>query len=203
MNDDSRPETSAPSGYYVPASVIPSDVMTDSNGQNLRPGRSFIWPPIDPNAQTPTWIKVINQGTESCIFKAATSAVVGGGLGTMCGLFFGGYSNAVDKAVEMEGTAGMKLRVGMKEAAKSMRSYAGNFAKVGGIYVLAECTLERVRARHDLFNAIVGGCATGGALSASPKTVMPPRARAVQMAMGCGSFALFSGAIDYYMEYMN
>lgn len=123
-------------------------------------------------------------------------------MGLLFGLFFGGYSNAVDKAVEMEGSAAVKLRVGMREAGRAMRGYAATFAKFGVVYSGSECIVEKVRARHDIWNSVVGGCATGAILAAQPKTAIPYRARAYQMAVGCGGMAAFSAAIDYYMEYM-
>lgn len=124
-------------------------------------------------------------------------------MGLMFGLFFGGYANAVDKAVEMEGSAALKLRVGMREAAKAMKSYARSFALFGFVFTGSECAVEKFRARHDIWNSIIGGCATGAIMSSQIRTPLPHRARASQMAVGCGGMAAFSAAIDYYMEYMD
>lgn len=144
----------------------------------------------------------MNTVPESCLFKSALSATAGGVLGLGFGLFFGGYANAVDKAVEMEGSTGAKLRVGFREAAVAMRSYAKNFAVFGAVFSMSECTVEKVRARHDLYNSVIAGCATGAIMSTQPRTPMSPQARATQMAVGCGGMAAFSTAIDYYMEHM-
>lgn len=121
----------------------------------------------------------------------------------MFGLFFGGYANAVDKAVEMEGSTSVKIGVGMREAGRSMRSYAKNFARFGIAFSMAECTVEKIRARHDIYNSVLGGCVAGAVMSAAPSESMPHRARASTMAFGCVSVAAFSAAIDYYMEYMD
>ncbi|CAN8063036.1 unnamed protein product [Agarophyton chilense] len=164
--------------------------------------RAMMWPPVNPN-QPPIWLRRMNNASETCVFKAGISAFAGGGLGVLFGLFFGGYSNAVDKAVETEGPASLKLRVGFKEAARSMRSYAKNFAWFGASFSAAECTVEKIRARHDIWNSVIGGCVAGAFMSSSPSDKMTPRARAMQMAFGCASVGAFSAAIDYYMEYMD
>lgn len=163
---------------------------------------NFIWPPLDPNNQPPTWLLMMNRGTESCLFKTALSGVAGGCLGLGFGLFFGGYASAVDKAVEMQGSTSLKLRVGAKEAWRAMASYAKNFARFGMIFSIAECTVEKYRARHDMVNSIVGGCVAGAGMASAPFETIPARARATQMAIGCASVGAFSAAIDYYMEYM-
>lgn len=166
---------------------------------NIRP--RFIWPPLPPQdaPQPPPWVKMLNQGAESCFFKAAMSGTVGGGLGLFCGLLFGGYSSAVDKAVEMEGSSSVKLRVGFREAARAMGSYAKSFAMFGIVFSASECTVEKVRARHDLYNSVIAGCMTGATLASQPRQTIPARARATQMAIACGGMAAFSTAIDYYM----
>lgn len=119
------------------------------------------------------------------------------------GLFFGGYSQAVDKAVELDGPTSLKLRVGFREAGKSMKSYAKNFARFGVSFSLAECAVEKVRARHDIWNSVIGGCVAGGVMSGEWGQSMGARARLSQVGIGCASVAAFSAAIDYYMEYMD
>lgn len=162
------------------------------------------WPPLPPGSvqRPPMWMSMAVEASESCIFKAALSGVAGGGLGVFFGLFFGGYSSAVDKAVELQGPTSAKLRVGFKEAAVSMRSYMKTFATFGVVFSGSECAIEKFRARHDLYNSVIAGCATGSILSSQPMQSIPARARLIQMATGCAGMAAFSTAIDYYMEYM-
>lgn len=165
--------------------------------------RTVIWPPMPPDAeQPPAWISMLNRGSESCLFKAALSGTAGAGLGLFCGLLFGGYSSAVDKAVELEGPASLKLRVGFREAGRAMLSYSKQFAMFGVVFSTSECTVEKIRARHDLYNSVIAGCATGAIMASQPRDRIPARARAVQMAVACGGMAAFSTAIDYYMEHM-
>lgn len=201
MSDHTQTETSQSSqhGHQQSEQLSNNDIFQENKSLFKS---TLVYPPIDPNNQPPPWLLTINRGTESCFFKAAIAGVAGGGLGLMCGLFFGGYSNAVDKAVEMQGPTSVKLRVGFKEAARSMGSYAKSFARFGISFSAAECAIEKVRARHDIYNSIMAGCAAGAIMSASPKESIPPRVRASNMALGCASVAMFSAAIDYYMEYM-
>lgn len=179
------------------------DDESQGNDGNNPFNSKMVWPPRDPNeTPAPPWLRMLNQTTESCVFKAGLSGVAGGGLGLMFGLFFGGYASAVDKAVEMEGSTTLKLRVGAREAWRSMQGSAKNFARFGMLFSAAECTVEKIRAKHDIVNPVLGGCAAGAAMASAPFEQISPRARATQMAIGCASIGAFSAAIDYYMEYM-
>lgn len=206
MPEDENPEQVAASTITAsgesPRHLSTSDIFDNNKPNDNTP--QFMWPPPPPAdfQKPPPWLVMINKGTESCMFKAALSGTAGGVMGLLFGLFFGGYSQAVDKAVEMEGSAGLKLRVGMKEAGRAMSSYAKSFAMFGLVFSGAECTVEKVRARHDIWNSIISGCVTGAVMSSQPRQNIPHRARASQMAVGCGGMAAFSAAIDYYMEYM-
>jgi mitochondrial import inner membrane translocase subunit TIM22 len=185
------------------ATVPPESQSTDESQDKVNDGFMPIWPPAPPGGMqaAPPMVQAISSATESCIFKAALSGIAGSGIGLVFGLFSGGYSNAVDKAVEMEGPASAKLRVGFKEAGLAMRPYAKSFAIFGIVFSGSECVVEKVRARHDLYNSVIAGCATGAILASQPTQSISPRSRFVQMAVGCGGMAAFSTAIDYYMEY--
>ncbi len=163
----------------------------------------LVWPPLPPGYQKPpAWLQFVTTAPqESCIFKTAISGVMGYGLGMFCGLLFGGYSQAVDKAVEMEAPVGTKLRIGFKEAGRAMSTSARHFALFGAVYAGSECVIEKVRARNDLYNPALAGCATGAVLASQPTTPIPAKARAIQMATGCATIAAFSTAIDYYMKH--
>lgn len=189
---------------FTPVVSSPDNTPGKGGDTETNPFQStLVWPPRDPNAvPIPGWVRIINAGTETCVFKGAISGIAGGGLGLMLGLFFGGYASAVDKAVEMDGPTSAKLRVGMREAWRAMTSYGKNFARFGLLYSVSECAVEKFRAKHDMVNPVLGGCAAGAAMAAAPYESIPIRARAIQMGIGCASVAAFSAAIDYYMEYM-
>mmetsp|Transcript_13239 Transcript_13239/g.40698 ORF Transcript_13239/g.40698 Transcript_13239/m.40698 type:complete len:185 (-) Transcript_13239:642-1196(-) len=173
----------APPGGMSPGGMGPGGVSAEGMPQRPRPAIN------------------VETLTESCLFKAGVSTVAGAGLGLFFGLFFGGYANAVDQAVDLEGTTGQKLRVGFRSAAKAMGGYARSFAMFGLIYSGSECAVEKFRARHDIYNAMAAGCITGGTISSQPRSPIGGKARATQMAVGCAGMAAFSAAVDYYIEY--
>jgi mitochondrial import inner membrane translocase subunit TIM22 len=185
------------------ATVSPAPTDDGGSPNDVNDGYMPVWPPAPPGGMqaAPPLVRAISSATESCMFKAALSGIAGSGIGLVFGLFSGGYSNAVDKAVEMQGPASAKLRVGFKEAGLAMRPYAKSFAIFGVVFSGSECVVEKVRARHDLYNSIIAGCATGAILASQPTQSIPHRARLTQMAVGCGGMAAFSTAIDFYMEY--
>lgn len=144
---------------------------------------------------------MIQSATESCVFKAAMAAVAGGGLGVAMGLFIGGFSVELDHAVERQLPWREQLRVYGRALGAQMRTYSKNFALWGTTYTLAECSIEKYRARHDLWNSTAAGCVTGAVLAAQPRVSMDARSRANQMAVGCVGMAMFSTAIDYFLEH--
>lgn len=62
------------------------------------------------------------------------------------------------------------------------------FGGMGLLFSGAECVVEKVRARHDMWNSALAGCFAGGLLAynTGPKGIC----------FGCASFAAFSVAID-------
>ena len=73
------------------------------------------------------------------------------------------------------------------------RSYAKGFGTVGALYAGSECVIEKMRARHDIYNSVYAGCFAGGTLAASAG----PKAACA----GCVTFAAFSAMIDKIMEH--
>ena len=71
-------------------------------------------------------------------------------------------------------------------------SQAKTFGFIGMAFSGTECAIESLRAKSDLHNSWSAGCITGGALAykAGPQAA----------ALGCGGFAAFSTAIDWYMR---
>lgn len=202
MNDPNDVTSSQPLEFpRNPALSVNANGSGDAVTKSL--GTNFIWPPLNMDNQPPPLVTAINRATESCMFKATFAGIAGGGLGLAFGLFFGGYANAVDKAVDMQGSTLVKFRVGMREAWRAMASYSKNFARFGFLFSGCECAIEKFRGRHDIINSTLGGCAAGAAMGSAPMQSIPYRARAAQMTFGCVSVGAFSAAIDYYMEYMD
>ena len=76
--------------------------------------------------------------------------------------------------------------------AKTSYSSAKNFGFIGAVFSGTECGIEGFRAKNDLWNGVAAGCLTGGGLAV--------KAGPQAMALGCGGFAAFSAAIDWYMR---
>lgn len=85
-----------------------------------------------------------------------------------------------------------QLRRGLKDMGSRSYSSAKNFMLIGAMYSGVECVIEGYRAKNDLTNSVAAGCVTGAGLAwkAGPSAA----------AFGCGGFAAFSAAIDYYMR---
>lgn len=137
------------------------------------------------------------QFMQSCPGKTAFSGIAGFGLGGVFGLFMS--SMAYDVPV---GTAAVshisdlpfkqQMKLQFTDMAKRTYSSAKNFGYIGLVYSGVECTIESVRAKHDIYNNLAAGCVTGAglAIKAGPQAAL----------IGCGGFAAFGLAIDLYMN---
>ncbi|KAF2153174.1 putative mitochondrial import inner membrane translocase subunit [Myriangium duriaei CBS 260.36] len=141
-------------------------------------------------------IKMMHMAMESCVGKSIMSGVMGFGLGGVFGLFMSSMrydTSMTTQSIEISKLP-MKeqLRQGFKDMGKASWSSARNFGKVGLLYSGIECGIEGYRGKNEMANPIVAGCATGAILAKGGG----PQA----MAVGCGGFAAFSAAIEYYMH---
>lgn len=141
---------------------------------------------------------------ESCPVKSVIAGGMGFGLGGMFGLFMSAMRYDTPLSAGMPGGVGApnatlatlstreQLKLGFKDMGRSSWSSAKNFGYIGAIFSGTECAIEGFRAKSDWKNGVAGGCLTGGwlAKSAGPQA----------MVVGCGGFAAFSAAIDYYMH---
>jgi hypothetical protein len=172
--------------------------------QSSTEGSSSPKPSLPPNLQFPgrdPSEKVAEMVFESCAFKAVAAAIAGGGLGVALGLFVGGFSVELDRAVEAQAPWRQQLRAYGRALAAQIRTYSKNFALWGATYTITECSVEKYRARHDLWNSLIAGCMTGAVLASQPRTQMSARTRTQQMTVGCLGVAAFSCAIDYWLEH--
>lgn len=62
---------------------------------------------------------------------------------------------------------------------------------MGALFAGSECVIEKMRAKHDVYNSVYAGCVTGGTIAHS--------GGAKAMCVGCVSFAAFSAVIDRFM----
>ena len=84
-----------------------------------------------------------------------------------------------------------QMRVSYRAVGKRALGMGWSFATITCVFSGIECVVEKFRAKHDVVNGAVSGCAAGAALSAKsgPATAC----------MGCVGFAAFSVAIEAVM----
>lgn len=134
-------------------------------------------PPQDPSAAL----------RESCTMQA----IISGGVGGVAGLALGAILAPFNSSAHLESEnlpVREQFRKGIKDMGVQSRSWGKNLMVIGAVFSCSECFVEKTRGSSDRWNAIGGGCITGGVLAASAG----PQA----MAVGCMGFAAFSAAID-------
>lgn len=127
--------------------------------------------------------------------------VMAGGSGFALGGFFGLFMASMAYDVPI-GTDSVKhisdlpfkqqMKLQFSDMGRRAYSSAKNFGYIGAVYSGVECSVESLRAKHDIYNGVSAGCITGAALSikAGPQAAM----------IGCAGFAAFSTAIDLYLR---
>ncbi|XP_004635421.1 mitochondrial import inner membrane translocase subunit Tim22 [Octodon degus] len=135
--------------------------------------------------------KMIEKAMESCAFKAALACVGGFVLGGAFGVFTAGIDTNVGFDPKDPYRTPTAKEV-LKDMGQRGMSYAKNFAIVGAMFSCTECLVESYRGKSDWKNSVISGCITGGAIGF--------RAGLKAGAIGCGGFAAFSAAIDYYLR---
>ncbi|XP_009991505.1 PREDICTED: mitochondrial import inner membrane translocase subunit Tim22 [Chaetura pelagica] len=127
--------------------------------------------------------------------SALTSDDARGPLGFVLGGAFGVFTAGIDTNVGFDPKDPYRTPTA-KEILKDMGqrgiSYAKNFAIVGAMFSCTECVVESYRGKSDWKNSVISGCITGGAIGF--------RAGLKAGLIGCGGFAAFSAAIDYYLR---
>ena len=132
------------------------------------------------------WMKMGAMASESCVAKSILSGTAGYGLGLLFGLFMNSFHTPGVQEV-----ATQTVKSVLKDMkANSLRS-ARQFGSVGFLFAGVECLIESMRARKDTITTLSSGCVTGAILGRETPT---------SALMGCGGFALFSLAIDHFME---
>lgn len=127
---------------------------------------------------------------EGCFVRGAMAGSAGYGLGVMLGGFFFSMQH-VDTTQYTHLSTAEQVKLSYRGFGSSCTRMARNFSKVGMVYSMSECLIEKERGCHEMANAIYAGCATGGflAMHGGPGA----------MATGCLGFAAFSAAIESFM----
>lgn len=134
----------------------------------------------------------------SCIFNIVSHSAMGFVFGGLLGAFLSGMASTGPEAHLLNPSAapapGLRAQVtgALREMGSRTWRSAKNFAYIAALFTGFECAVETYRARHDLLNTAVAGCATGAVLGArsGPKAA----------AMGCVGFAAFSTAIEHFLQ---
>ncbi|GLU02578.1 hypothetical protein SLE2022_198240 [Rubroshorea leprosula] len=122
---------------------------------------------------------------DNCAVRSVVSGVMGGGFGFCMGLLLGSLENPI---MEDQMAGKQKFIYQAKQMGQRSWRSAKTFAVMGLIFSAVECVVEKARAKHDMTNTVVAGCATGGAMSARGG----PKAACI----GCAGFAAFSVFIE-------
>lgn len=125
---------------------------------------------------------------ESCAFKATMSCVAGFGLGAAIGLFSASLGPDLSTATDFQKQTVKSVLLDMKNRTLSQ---AKNFAILGAMFSITECTIESYRAKTDWKNGTLAGGITGGCIGL--------RAGIKGGLVGAAGFAIFSSLIEYYL----
>lgn len=158
--------------------------------------RTSYWD-LPPEQQAQLSAQAMMNFMQSCPGKLVMSGVTGFGLGGVIGIFMASmaYDTSFSSA-EARRVSSLPFRQQMKiqftDMGKRSWSSAKSFGKIGGIFSGVECIIESLRAKSDIYNGVWAGAFTGGglALRQGPQAV----------AMGAAGFALFSVAIESYLN---
>ncbi|GAA5859453.1 hypothetical protein JCM8547_006831 [Rhodosporidiobolus lusitaniae] len=139
-------------------------------------------------------IRLVQDGMESPVAKAAISGAMGFALGAFFSLM--GSSMTIEDPFQRQQYDGMKLQQKAKiiftDMGKGMWRQGKGFGMVGALYAGTECVVEGFRAKNDIYNSVYAGLISGAVLARNSG----PRA----MVFGGIGFAAFSAAIDSYMR---
>ncbi|GAA6031632.1 hypothetical protein JCM8097_006558 [Rhodosporidiobolus ruineniae] len=139
-------------------------------------------------------IRLVQEGMESPVAKAAISGVMGFGIGAFFSLM--GSSFTIEDPFQRTQYEGMKTsqkaKIIFTDMGKSMWRQGKGFGAVGALYAGTECVIEGFRAKNDIYNSIYAGLVSGAVLARNSG----PRS----MVLGGLGFAAFSAAIDSYMR---
>ena len=104
-------------------------------------------------------------------------------------LFINAFQNPIPWELQDKLTTKQQLVYSYKDLLKKSKSMGKNLAFFGCLYGTIECFVERHRAKQDMANHIITGCASGGLLGA----MAGPQAAC----LGCASFTAFSYVIEF------
>jgi len=134
---------------------------------------------------------------EACIAKAAVASAAGSVFGAGLGFLLGSYTS-ISPPIMLPGVPDPPeiplkyiLRESWMATARKARRWGRNMLVVGGLLSGTECCVEKFRAKHDLYNNMIGGAITGAVLAA--------RQGPWGIFFGASGFAAFGMVTEYFM----
>nr|CCA17805.1 Mitochondrial Protein Translocase (MPT) Family puta [Albugo laibachii Nc14] len=135
---------------------------------------------------------------ESCAGKFVMSAAMGYVMGNLFGVVLGSYEGMAPP-IPIPGQREApkvpwkeSMRGALRVTAGKCRYWGNNFMIISAVFAGLECASEKVRARHDVGNELIAGCATGATLAYG---------QGIQaQCLGCVGFAAFSMAIHHLTD---
>ena len=191
---DGAPSTSAPdtsemvSGSAATAPELAPEAASGASEKKKPEARK---PRTYQKVEMPTPEQMMmDDAMNNCVVKSVLATVMGGVLGAAMGIFFGAFEPT------MPGDEKLSIAQSLKNAGRASiskaASYAKGFAVFGALYSGSECVVEQTRAKHDIYNSACAGCFTGGVMA---RTGGPQG-----IAVGCGTMAALSVAMDHFMD---
>ncbi|KAF4130794.1 Tim17/Tim22/Tim23/Pmp24 family [Phytophthora infestans] len=149
-------------------------------------------------------MKFAEESRESCwkrsVVACIAGAAMGVGLGTFLGTFEGAHGELVGRNMREQ------LFNGFSKSIKAgyVRSvyFSKEFALVGSIFAGVECVIERERAAHDIFNPLLAGGVSGGALGAWAARSSGPKVLVQNTAKGAAGFAVMAVVFEKGIEFL-
>ncbi|SIO73518.1 Mitochondrial import inner membrane translocase subunit tim22 [Babesia microti strain RI] len=145
----------------------------------------------NPNPELLRAFKLQESIQESCITRSIAVGIASSLLGVVVGSFMF-TMNQSSKPTDINLTTKEVFRLASKDLISHITATSKNFAKIGSLYSLIECGVQKKRGSCDLYNSIYAGCATGATLSYKNGPLMATGS--------CIAFAAFSGAMEAYQH---
>ncbi|CAK4083518.1 unnamed protein product [Aphanomyces euteiches] len=146
--------------------------------------------------------RFIVESRESCVKQAIVSSVMGATMGVGLGVFLGTFEGAHGELVG--NNMREQLYYGFRKSfiAGYERSvyFSKQFMVVGAIYSGIECTVERERASHDVYNTLIAGATSGAILGGWAARKLPAKHLLSNTAKGAASFAAFAAVMEFCLD---
>ncbi|KAK2196223.1 Mitochondrial import inner membrane translocase subunit TIM22 [Babesia duncani] len=142
------------------------------------------------------------QVQENCILKAGVVGVGSAVFGVLFGTFLFTVTSSntpYDTPISLK----QEFKNQLHKFVPHVKSTSKNFAKLGFLYSMFECFIQKKRARSDVYNSLYAGCATGALLSFKGlfSGFCSDAGGPISAIGGCGGFAAFSAAVDLYQRH--